>query len=353
MSRFRGIGDDTLKVISDQNQEANERARISEQRRSNRAGERLEAQKQADSNVRHAAELGEQRREFDIKTETAKAGDDRDFAEKQRQFDAEHDLKTKQWARNEEAFTRTKSLWEEEDAKRRQALEAQNGAFAAVVRASLFSPAVPDAFIRAFNESAGVADGDPGSMKAAFKIADKEGRSSGIGYVTVDQDGNEVKNLFTPEQVWMAMGAYPPETQKAVSDAFGKMHTANDPMNAARLNYMKALMQEEGKNNRAADANATRQTVAEGKNAVSAFNKVFGDPLLKSSFDDETLEAMRTAALAAAGIGGGADAAHPEPSAGASRVRLTMDGESREISASAYKELKRQGKLPAGITVEF
>lgn len=240
MASFRGIGDDTQDVIKEQNRMAIASNELSQRSRESKDRLKLDRERLAASTAESGAKLQEDARQFDASQGARAREFDSSSKEGERQFDAKHQLALEEAQRNSERFSMVKKDWEVQDAKRQESLKLQEGAFADLVRASLFMPAAPDSFVRKANEAMGVDDKSPGAIRGTFQLRDANGFSQGVGYITVGADGKDVKNILTPQQVWQFMGKYAPEDQKMIAEEYGKAYNQNDPMNVARAKHMEA-----------------------------------------------------------------------------------------------------------------
>lgn len=356
-----------------------------ETERRNRAQEALSAQQMDDQAGLANARLAEDRRQFNASNAETAARADASLAENRRQFDAsleadagkaamqqgQHDdrmalardeadtdrmMAEQRWRQNEDAFQQTKSLFDEDERKRQAAREMQNGAFANLVRSALMNPAAPGQFVTAFNRAAGVADGQPGSITRMFRL-DEDGQGNGLAYERVMPDGSRAVEKVTPEQVWGFMGNFPPETQRAVSEAYAKAFSVNDQMNIARLKYMQAMDAEDAKTARAdadrlarqekGDADRlSRESIAQNR-VLSGIVQKFTDPVFNKSFTPEQ-RAMLTQAVTDMATGGGGGLA--DPPATATTVTLhNRDGSTKTVPVSLYRAKKRAGQIPDDI----
>ena len=386
MSRFRGIGDDALDVMKQQNQESIQRAQLAEQARSNRRRESIQAAQLSEQARVADNELDARRSEAGLERESRErqAGEERELRsseaaleresrerlssaeldarrseaglerdQKAGQFGAEYGLKKKMWDRNEEIFQRQKKTWEDEEAQRKEKMEIADGAFSSAIRAALFSPAVPRNFISELNRSLGLPDDAEGAVTKMFKVVNKDGFSDGIAYTTLNKDGDESTTVVSPEQVWGAMSKFSPESQQKVADMYRDRFRQNDKMNLAFQNYLKDLMKQTAITDRANAGNATKKEIAEGGNAVK-LTTALSDPVKKaaSGLSAEDAKKISDRALEASGIKSGADTGDYGIPSGARSVTITADdGEARDISVDVYRELMRQNKIPAGYKV--
>lgn len=250
---YRGIGDDAQEVVKEQNRMAIASNELAQRAKENKDRTAIDREQIAARTSEADKRRTEDARQFDAGQGESARKFDTTFAEGTRQFDAQHQIALEEGKRNSERFDMAKKDWEAQDAKRQESLKLQEGAFADLIRASLFSPAAPDSFVRKANEALGVADKEPGSIRGTFQLRDESGFSHGVGYITVGADGKDVKNILTPQQVWQFMGKYSPEDQKNITEEYAKTYNLNDPMNVARARHMEAYAKyyEEGAARRA------------------------------------------------------------------------------------------------------
>lgn len=224
---IRGVGDQALEVIERQRQAALKTAQLSEEARSNRAREGLAAQQLAAGKEQAAAGL-EQRA-------TAQAEETRHNQAMEQQDAARTSMQQANFQRNEEMFQQQKTLFEQDQAKRKTAMEQANSSFSGLIRATLFSPGAPPSMVTNHNVVMGVPDDGEGAMRRMFPIIDPKSRMmQGIGYITIGKDGQDVKNIVTPAQVWAALeGVYGPEKARELVNEYQSRYQLNDPMFAA------------------------------------------------------------------------------------------------------------------------